>query len=65
MGDTTTRWERSSFCASGSCVEVARIDEDIIAVRDGKNPAQPALMFTRAEWSAFLDRVAGGDLARV
>ncbi|MEU4422345.1 DUF397 domain-containing protein [Actinoplanes sp. NPDC024001] len=64
MGDTTTRWTRSSYCATGSCVEVAMIDDDVIALRDGKNPALPALVFTRADWNDFLDDIAGGKLTR-
>ena len=57
MNDTTTKWERSSFCATGACVEVAAIG-DGIAVRDSKNLDKPALQFSRADWHDFLDRVA-------
>ena len=57
MNDTTTKWERSSFCATGACVEVAAIGDDI-AVRDSKNLDQPALYFSREDWNNFLDRIA-------
>ena len=60
MSDTTTlSWQRSSFCAAGSCVEVA-VDGDKIAVRDGKNTDIPALKFSKADWHSFLDQVAAG-----
>ncbi|WIM93814.1 DUF397 domain-containing protein [Actinoplanes oblitus] len=59
MAETTMRWERSTFCASGSCVEVAAIGPDI-AVRDSKNIDQPYLRFSRTDWNAFLDRIATG-----
>jgi len=59
MSETTMKWERSTFCASGSCVEVATIGSDI-AVRDGKNVDQPYLRFSRTDWHAFLERVAAG-----
>jgi hypothetical protein len=59
MAETTMKWERSTFCASGSCVEVATIGPDI-AVRDGKDTDQPYLRFSRTDWHAFLDRVTNG-----
>lgn len=47
-------WERSDFCESGACVEVRvnRTDETV-AVRDGKIPGGPVLVFTFPEWEAF------------
>jgi hypothetical protein len=55
-------WRKSS--ASGpncdNCVEVAFID-DAIAVRDSKNPAGPALIFTQAEWDAFVGGAKDGE----
>ncbi|GAA4586602.1 hypothetical protein BJY16_007962 [Actinoplanes octamycinicus] len=59
MAETTIKWERSTFCAAGSCVEVAAIGSDI-AVRDSKNLDQPHLTFSRTDWNTFLDRVAAG-----
>ena len=41
-------------------VEVAFID-DAIAVRDSKNPAGPALIFTAAEWDAFVGGAKDGE----
>ncbi|MBO4207769.1 DUF397 domain-containing protein [Micromonospora echinofusca] len=48
-------WRRSSrSSASGSnCVEVAEL-VDVLAVRDSKDPAGPALIFDRAAWSSFV-----------
>ncbi|GAA0915365.1 DUF397 domain-containing protein [Nonomuraea longicatena] len=53
-------WRKSSMSngQGGACVEVARNLPDIIAVRDSKNPGGPALVFTHAEWAAFLDGVS-------
>lgn len=31
---------------------VAHLDSGVVAVRDSKNPAGPALVFTPAEWDA-------------
>jgi hypothetical protein len=59
----TTRadWRKSSFCGSNACVEVARDGDDYL-MRDSKNPRQPALRFTKAEWVAFLSGIRPGQL---
>lgn len=41
-------------------VEVAFVG-DAIAVRDSKNPAGPALIFTTAEWDAFVGGAKDGE----
>lgn len=49
------RWFKSSHSAGGSdCVEVAHLDGGGVGVRDSKNPAGPALVFTASQWDAFL-----------
>ena len=49
-------WRKSSFSGTngGSCVEVARNLPGVVAVRDSKDPHGPALVFTPADWAAFL-----------
>ena len=54
-------WTKSSFCADRACVEVARIDADLIALRDGKKMDQPHLTFTGQDWRTFLDAIAAGE----
>jgi uncharacterized protein DUF397 len=48
-------WRKSSYSGTngGACVEVARNLPGVVAVRDSKDPHGPALIFTRADWSAF------------
>ncbi|WP_431945533.1 DUF397 domain-containing protein [Micromonospora marina] len=54
-------WRKSAKTqASGQCVEVTRVD-DVIGVRDSKNPHGPVLTFTRGEFAAFLDGAAKGE----
>jgi hypothetical protein len=55
-----TQWRRSSFCASGSCVEVGT-DGAWILVRDSKTPGTAPLRFDAGEFSAFLDGVRSGE----
>jgi hypothetical protein len=45
---------------SDNCVEVAFVGE-AIAVRDSKNPHGPALIFTPAEWDAFVGGAKDGE----
>ncbi|MCP2259122.1 protein of unknown function (DUF397) [Streptoalloteichus tenebrarius] len=56
-------WRKSSRSngSSGNCVEVASV-EDVAAVRDSKNPAGPALVFTPAAFTAFVNTVKTGRL---
>jgi hypothetical protein len=55
-------WRKSSKSgASGNCVEVAALDSGDVAVRNSRHPAGPALVFTRAEWFAFLGGVENGE----
>jgi hypothetical protein len=50
-------WRKSSRSnGGGNCVEVAHV-ENVVAVRDSKDPYGPALIFTPAAWAAFLDGV--------
>jgi hypothetical protein len=55
-------WLKSSRSsrACDNCVEVAFVDE-AIAVRDSKNPDGPALIFTFAEWDAFVGGAKDGE----
>jgi hypothetical protein len=50
-------WFKSSYCADGSCVEVAKIDEDVVGLRDSKRPDQNFLTFGRAEWASFIAEI--------
>lgn len=52
-------WRKATKSGNnGACVEVARLADDAIGVRDSKNPDGPVLVFTAAEWDAFLDGMA-------
>ncbi|AEV87168.1 hypothetical protein ACWT_6154 [Actinoplanes sp. SE50] len=53
-------WQRSSRCATSTCVEVAAVDDQIL-IRDSKNPDADALQVSRADFAGFLAAVRAGD----
>jgi hypothetical protein len=55
-------WHKSTRSGPNcdNCVEVAFVD-GAIAVRDSKNPAGPALIFTPDEWDAFVGGAKDGE----
>ncbi|MBG0815573.1 DUF397 domain-containing protein [Planomonospora sp. ID82291] len=56
-------WRKSSRSGSngGQCVEVADNLPGVVAVRDSKDPDGPKLLFTPAEWRAFVGGVKAGE----
>ena len=54
-------WHKSAYSGGGNCVEVAGNLAMIVAVRDSKNPAGPALTFPHAAWGAFMGKVKSGE----
>lgn len=58
------QWRRSSLSGQlGNCVEVAMLAGGEVAVRNSRHPVGPALVFTPAEWSAFLGGVQRREFA--
>jgi len=55
------QFKTSSFCTLGGCVQVGQLAGGGVAVRDSKNPAQQPLVFTTAEWTAFVAGVRAGE----
>ena len=56
-------WRKASHSngnGGNNCVEVAFLDTGV-AVRDSKDRSGPALMFTTAEWTAFVDSAKEGE----
>ncbi|MEU8730394.1 MULTISPECIES: DUF397 domain-containing protein [Streptomyces] len=62
---TGVRWLRSSYSTgANNCVETARPPAGrwagLLAVRDSKNPAGPALLLSPESWTAFTAGVSRG-----
>jgi len=60
MDLSNARWRKStrSGASGGNCVEVASNLPGVVAVRDSKNIAGPALTFAPAAWAAFVAKIA-------
>ncbi|MEU4407451.1 DUF397 domain-containing protein [Streptosporangium sp. NPDC023963] len=60
-------WRKSSHSSDngGQCVEVAANLPGVVAVRDSKDPQGPKLLFTPAEWRAFVGGVKIGEFDRL
>ena len=56
-------WRKSSFSGTSGCVEVAAADE-VVWVRDSKDPTGPKLRFSAEEWRIFVLGVKSGDFER-
>jgi Domain of unknown function (DUF397) len=65
MDLTHAEWRKSSRSGGngGQCVEVARNLPGVVAVRDSKDPAGPALAFSPDAWAAFLHGAKDGEFA--
>jgi hypothetical protein len=54
-------WRKSSYSGgAGNCVEVAGGLPGAVGVRDSKDPAGPALVFSPHTWRAFVAEVKNG-----
>jgi hypothetical protein len=53
-------WRKSTSCSSNSCVEVGILDSRIV-LRNSQDDEGTVLMFTVAEWTAFLDGARQGE----
>ncbi|MGH3613566.1 MAG: DUF397 domain-containing protein [Pseudonocardia sp.] len=56
------RWRKSSHSgAVGNCVEIAALSSGEMAFRNSRDPGGPALIFTQAEFVAFLGGAKSGE----
>src|ERR1700748_730832 len=60
LPEVTWRKSRRSGPQGGNCVEVANLPDGQVAVRNSRHPAGPALVFTAAEWAAFVGGTRDG-----
>jgi hypothetical protein len=59
----SVKWFKSTKSGNnGACVEVARLSDEAVGVRDTKDGGQgPILTFTLKEWDAFIDGAKKGE----
>jgi len=62
-------WQKARLSTwNGQCIEIARIPDKItgkIAMRDSKDPNGPILVYTEAEFKAFLDGARNGEFDKL
>ena len=61
MNLENVQFKLSSFCSGGGCVEVGRLVDGGVAVRDTKDRNRPALVFNATEWTEFIAGVKAGE----
>jgi hypothetical protein len=63
---TGAAWTKSSFSGptGGNCVELAHLYGGQVAIRNSRHRSGPALLFTAAEWDAFLAGAKSGEFDR-
>lgn len=58
------KWFKSQRSGNGNCVEVSTTllpTQDVVLLRDSKNPDSAPFRFTRAEWKAFIGGARDGE----
>jgi hypothetical protein len=56
------QWRKSTHSnPSGNCLEVARLSDGRLAVRNSRHPSGPALIYTPAEIAAFVNGAKDGE----
>ncbi|WP_329129166.1 DUF397 domain-containing protein [Streptomyces sp. NBC_01476] len=59
---TGVQWIKSGRSnQSGNCVEVAMLPDGSVAMRNSRHPDGPALVYTQAELTAFVEGAKDGD----
>jgi Domain of unknown function (DUF397) len=59
---TMAHWRKSRVSnPSGSCVEIAELPAELVAVRNSRDKSGPALIYPRAELAAFLQGAKNGE----
>ena len=60
------QWQKSQHSnPNGACVELATLPTGEIAMRNSRFPAGPALVYTRAEITAFLAGAKDGEFDHI
>lgn len=57
-------WRKSRASGTSNCVEVAFLEE-VVLVRNSRDPSTPPMEFSPGEWDAFLHGVRNGEFDRL
>jgi Domain of unknown function (DUF397) len=62
MDYSSVDWKKSSRCgANAQCVEIGRLGDGVVGVRDGKVPASPVLAVSAPEWNGLITAIKRGE----
>jgi hypothetical protein len=56
-----TQWRKSSYSNNGTCVELARLSDGSIGVRNSNHPDAGIVQFTPTEIDLFLQGAKAGE----
>jgi len=65
---TGAQWRKSSYSnGQANCIEAANVGDGngLVAVRDSKAPANPALAFTSSAWRQFTGTLKAASTAKL
>jgi hypothetical protein len=64
MDLSNATWRKSSYSSASGCVEVTSTDSQV-AIRHSLDPEGPILIFTAAQWQAFVDGIRLGEFDKL
>jgi predicted secreted Zn-dependent protease len=59
-GHNSLTWHTALSCDGGACVQVAA-DQNIILIRNSRQPDGPLVEYTSEEWHEFVSGIKKGD----
>lgn len=59
LAGSGTDWRKSSRCESAHCVQIRPLADGSVLLGSTKEPGD--LLFTKAEWDAFVEGAKAGD----
>jgi hypothetical protein len=58
--DISPAWHKSSFSQQGDCAEW-KFSDELVLLRNSKDPSGRVIKFTHAEWRAFINGIKSGQ----
>ena len=62
---TSAAWKKSSYSNDVACIEVARLDDQRVGMRDSKSPEGGTLVLTSVQFKRLVDGIKEGELDHI